>query len=65
MPDYFSYDMGEVPSGSFIRAINYVQNKVIGVIAGCDVNVYHICWRSSNINARRSKLSKYLVGTDL
>ena len=62
---YFPYDAEDVPSGTFIRAIQYAKSRGMGVIAGCDVNAHHICWGSSNINARGSRLLEYLVGTDL
>lgn len=35
------------------------------MIAPCDVNAHHICWRSCSIRTRGSKLLVYLVDTKL
>lgn len=38
----FSYEEDEIPNGTFVRFIQYVESKRMCVVAGY---FHHICWR--------------------
>lgn len=53
---YFPHNEHEVLCGICARPVQYTKGKEMMIIAVCDVNVHHICWRSSNMEYERVEI---------
>ena len=63
---YLPYDSEDPPpSNEFEELVRYCENENLYLVVGCDPNVHHSVWGSTNCNSRGEVLVEFLNSSNL